>query len=214
MTGKILVLTFVVIMTAVVVGAETTYRATLAGSREVPGPGDNGASGLAVATVDGSTLYYFLYVHNTAVPTAAHIHVGDIGSSGGVLLGLVSDGGGFSAVGGSSYIATGSLTLSGEQASALSGDPAGHYFNVHNADHPAGAVRGQLLGDGAADRMFATDLRGGREVPSPGDGDGRGFAAFAIDGGRSTTTCGPRRSQRRPRRTSMAVCPESPVGPS
>jgi len=178
-----LVFTFIVILRAAAAMAQPTYRATLAGDREIPGPGDADGSGLAVATVDGSTLHFFLLAHNIAAPTAAHVHVGAAGTGGAVLVALVTDPAGFVDVGNASYLATGSVALTTEQAAAITGDPAGHYFNIHNADHVAGAVRGQLLGDGSGEGVFATDLRGGREVPGPGDGDGRGFAALALRAG-------------------------------
>jgi hypothetical protein len=54
------------------------------------------------------------------------------------------------------------------------------YVNIHNADFPAGAVRGQLR----AGRQFPVDLpdqlaammNGANEIPGPGDPDGAGLA--------------------------------------
>jgi hypothetical protein len=36
-----------------------------------------------------------------------------------------------------------------DRAAAILGNASGHYFNVHTALNPAGAIRGQLAGGGA-----------------------------------------------------------------
>ena len=63
---------------------------------------------------------------------------------------------------------------------AIVDDPAGHYVNVHNADFPDGAVRGQLMEPPPPPVELFALLDGASEVPGPGDPDGSGFAALAL----------------------------------
>lgn len=126
------------------VGAEldtVTLTAGLAGAREVPGPGDQNGSGLARIVVDpaAGSICYTLTVRNIAPATAAHIHVGAHDQSGGVVQGLAPPTDGSS---------SGCVTNQAV-AEAVAANPSGYYVNVHNADFPGGAVRGQLAGPSA-----------------------------------------------------------------
>ena len=69
----------------------------------------------------------------SATPTAAHIHVGVAGTSGGIFVPL-----------GTAFSRKGCTTTSKETIDAIRANPKGYYVNVHNASYPAGAVRGQL----------------------------------------------------------------------
>jgi hypothetical protein len=113
------------------------FASSLKGSREVPGPGDADGDGFGAAIVDGTTIYYYLWVRNIATPTAAHIHPGVAGRSGGVAVDFAP-----TFAGG---VASGSVTTSAATAQAILADPQAFYMNVHNAEFTAGAVRGQLL---------------------------------------------------------------------
>ena len=55
------------------VGAQT-FNMTLSGGRETGAGGDPGGRGLAVITIDGTTVRYYIWVRDIAQPTAAHIH--------------------------------------------------------------------------------------------------------------------------------------------
>ena len=112
--------------------------ATLTGANEVPGPGDPDGSGTARVTVNRgqSQVCYELRVANIQTATAAHIHEAPAESSGPVVLGLTKPNAyGFS---------SGCITVSRKLADELAADPSDYYVNVHNAQFPAGAVRGQL----------------------------------------------------------------------
>lgn len=124
--------------------AETPYLATLAGSNEAPGPGDPDGRGAAAVSIaldagtmaDTAEVCFDLAYQGIADPTMAHIHDGPAGSPGPVVV---------------DFGAPTPDSFSGcvdNVANALAADilanPAEYYVNVHNADHPAGALRGQL----------------------------------------------------------------------
>ena len=114
-----------------------TFSATLTGAAEVPGPGDTDGSGTATIRVNRSTqeICYDLTVSNIAPATAAHIHVGGAGVAGPVAVPLEAPSDGTSS----------GCVKSGRWAAQISVKPQDFYVNVHNADFPAGAVRGQLV---------------------------------------------------------------------
>lgn len=120
----------------------TVLTATLTGAAEVPGPGDDDGSGSATISVDAAAgiLCYEITVADIDTPTAGHIHTGAADTSGDVLIGLFADAAGLN---------SGCVTdVSADDIIILLGEPAGHYVNIHNAEFPAGAVRGQLVASG------------------------------------------------------------------
>jgi hypothetical protein len=66
-------------------------------------------------------------------PNASHIHKGRRGVSGKVVVPL-----------GAGYKRQGCTTASKALVRAIVRSPGAYYVNVHNAKHPAGAMRGQL----------------------------------------------------------------------
>ena len=113
------------------------FSTALTGAEEVPGPGDPDGSGEAVLTLNHGQgqVCFQLMVSDIAPATAAHIHVGPVGVAGPVVVGLTPPTGGSS---------SGCVTADRDLIKAIIQDPANYYVNVHNADFPAGAVRGQL----------------------------------------------------------------------
>ena len=65
-------------------------KATLTGNAEVPGPGDSDGTGTFTATLNAgkNQVCYELAVSNVGSATAAHIHTGEAGKAGPVLLTL------------------------------------------------------------------------------------------------------------------------------
>jgi hypothetical protein len=114
-----------------------SLSATLTGAAEVPGPGDPDGSGTATLTVNPGLgqICYELSVSGIAPATAAHIHVGAVTEAGPVVVPLEPPTGGTS---------SGCAEVSRELALAILTHPTDYYVNVHNAEFPAGAVRGQL----------------------------------------------------------------------
>ena len=129
----------------VVMAAETTLTATLAGVTEGDNPGDEDGSGTASIVLDpeAGTACWTLTVENIEPVTQSHIHVGAEGESGDIVVPLDIDG-----FEGSSEGCTGPM----EDAAILQDiidNPAGFYVNVHTGDFPAGAIRGQLAASAA-----------------------------------------------------------------
>lgn len=111
--------------------------ATLTGVAEVPGPGDPDGSGTATVAVNQGQgeVCFVLTVADIAPATAAHIHRGAAGVAGPVVVPLVPPTDGTS---------TGCASADRSLLKAIRQNPEDYYVNVHNADLPAGAVRGQL----------------------------------------------------------------------
>lgn len=106
------------------------------------GGGDPDGSGEAEVTIaagsrDGMTeLCWEIEVEDIADPTRAHIHAGAAGVNGPIVVTF------FDAP--QPPLLEGCTSVAGDLARQIAQDPASYYVNVHNADFPAGAVRGQL----------------------------------------------------------------------
>jgi CHRD domain len=114
-----------------------TLSATLTGAAEVPGPGDPDGSGTATLTVNPGLgqICYELTVSGIAPATAAHIHIGSVTEAGPVVVPLAPP---------TQGTASGCVSVSRELALEILKHPSDYYVNVHNAEYPAGALRGQL----------------------------------------------------------------------
>lgn len=117
--------------------------ATLSGANETGG-GDGDGGGAFTAEIDAGSgdLCFTLSVDGIGEPTAAHIHAGAAGADGDpvVTISVTGDDG------------DECVAVQRDVAAAIVADPAGYYVNVHSAEFPKGAVRGQLAlaasGDG------------------------------------------------------------------
>ena len=110
---------------------------TLNGAEEVPTPGDPDGSGMATLRVNPGQgeVCYTLSVSGIDPAAAAHIHFAPVGVAGDVVVHLEAPTDGTSA---------GCADVSRELAKALIKTPENYYVNVHNAEFPGGALRGQL----------------------------------------------------------------------
>jgi hypothetical protein len=122
-----------------------TLNAELNGANEVPGPGD--ADGVGVAEVNvaarSGALCFAIAVEAIGPATAAHIHVGAAGVAGDIVVPLDPPVGFGS---GATQVSAGCLTkLDTSLLRDIAKNPGNYYVNVHNAEFPAGAVRGQLV---------------------------------------------------------------------
>jgi hypothetical protein len=114
------------------------FSTRLTGPVEVP-PGDPDGSGTATFTVNPGLgeVCWDIEVENITLPaTATHIHVAPAGVAGLVVIPLTAPD--------ASGTSSGCVEVDRSLAKAIVRDPADYYVNVHNADFPAGAVRGQL----------------------------------------------------------------------
>ncbi len=115
-----------------VFAAKVVFTATLTGSNE-PAGGDADGTGSFSAEIDANA-GDFCYVYTAdkiAKPTMMHVHSGATGTNGPpvITLELVSDV---------------CIAVDPEVLKAIIANPANYYVNFHNAEFPAGALRGQL----------------------------------------------------------------------
>jgi hypothetical protein len=105
---------------------------TLMGAAEVPGPGDPDGTGIARLTFNPgkNQVCYELKVDKIAAANGAHIHAGVAGKAGPPVVTLSAS--------------KDCATLEQEKIMDIIKNPANYYVNVHNAEFPNGALRGQL----------------------------------------------------------------------
>lgn len=115
----------------------------LTGTEESPGPGDADATGQANLRLNqgqNKVCFDISWSDVDGAVVAGHIHVGDAGSPGPVVVTLFTG----------SFAGTDSITgcaqnVTAELIKAIRQDPTAYYVNVHSLPaFPAGAVRGQL----------------------------------------------------------------------
>jgi sugar lactone lactonase YvrE len=130
----------------------TPLVATLAGEAEVddqgnPGQGDPDGSGSATITLDADAgkVCAQIVVADIAQPTQAHIHRGEAGTNGPVVVD-------FTPFISGSVISGCAEEVDSDLIKAIQANPSNYYVNVHNAEYSAGAVRGQLIRGDAADQ--------------------------------------------------------------
>ncbi|HEX6492509.1 MAG TPA: CHRD domain-containing protein [Candidatus Dormibacteraeota bacterium] len=116
--------------------ATTNEQANMTGPQETSPPGPANAMGVAKITIDdvANTICYSLTYAGISKPTAAHIHVGARGVAGPVVVDF-------------NYIKNGDkgcVPADPTVVKQVRDAPAGYYVNVHTAEYPKGAIRGQL----------------------------------------------------------------------
>jgi len=76
--------------------------------------------------------------------TDAHIHNAGVGIIGGVYVPVGLTAGELVLTNGGGSVTKNGINVPADKAAAILSNPAGHYFNVHTALNPNGAIRGQL----------------------------------------------------------------------
>ncbi|MDX3850983.1 CHRD domain-containing protein [Streptomyces sp. AK02-01A] len=120
------------------------------GDQEVPKDdkskvGDPDGRAVTFLDPEGSRLNYSMAWLNTGSPTLGHVHQGPAGKNGEVRFPLFT-----TPVPAGIFAISG--TLSGQDPAMVEevrNDPGGFYANLHTAEFPDGAVRGQLFGSSA-----------------------------------------------------------------
>ncbi|MCB2061203.1 MAG: CHRD domain-containing protein [Novosphingobium sp.] len=112
-----------------------TLTASLNGANETAG-GNADGSGSFTAEVDADAgdFCYMLAVDGIGEPTAAHIHSGAAGADGAPVTSVEVTGEDLDEC----------VALEPDTLAAIVAAPGDYYVNVHTAQFPAGAVRGQL----------------------------------------------------------------------
>lgn len=140
------------------------------GTQEVP---PAAASDSMAATVDidpqAGTITYTVSFQGSEPAVAAHIHKGEAGVSGPVVVPLDE------AVVNASGTAT--VTVDKSLAAAIVAAPGDYYVNVHTASYPAGAARGQL---GAGAGTVPTAVNAGTGGQYAAGNNGLGAPAIAL----------------------------------
>ena len=142
--------------------ATESFRAQLNGANERPDPRTTTATGTANFTFRRDTLRWTITMTNITNVTAAHIHIGDANTAGGILLGLTAANPSSSLIEG--FVTRAQFTAPGAPNQAVTfdnlldmlrnGNQA--YVNVHTrntalpatqlqaGNYPAGEIRGQV----------------------------------------------------------------------
>ncbi len=139
------------------------FQVALTGEAESPAgdPVGTGTATIRLRAGQGQVCYQ-LAAKNLPAAVAAHLHHGDSGASGPVVIPLATP----NAAGSSSGCAAAARTL----VKAILADPASYYVNVHTGEFPGGAIRGQLTGTSTASfgTILAFDLKGTSEPNATG----------------------------------------------
>jgi hypothetical protein len=165
------------------------FSSALSGANEVGTPGDPNGSAKSLVEINGDRVTFAFVWKGIQAPTMGHIHIGAAGVGGGVKVPLFT-----SPVPETTDGIAGVVTVSDPTlVAAISSHPGDFYLNLHTADFPAGAVRGQLA-PARRDRApldllkglpLQTLLDGDSEVPAgAGDPDGQGIAMVRASGHR------------------------------
>jgi hypothetical protein len=127
---------FLALIPAALMAAPATISAALSGSATSKGGDPDGSGGFSV-TLDPDThdFCYTLWAAKIGKPTQAHLHTGTAGTDGAAVVTLDVTG----------KADEQCIALAKAKAQALIDNPGDFYVDVHTADFPDGAIRGQLV---------------------------------------------------------------------
>jgi|SRR5919107_638091 hypothetical protein len=136
---------------------QESFSAELTGGEEVP-PVDTNATGIANLQNNVQTINYQLSVNDLVNVTQAHIHRGEEGENGKIVVTLYNTTmptGPMSGLLSQGNITAANLVgpLAGQQLTDLVSimDNGTAYVNVHTKDFPLGEIRGQIAAEGEAE---------------------------------------------------------------
>ncbi len=113
--------------------ATTKLEANLNGKADGAPKTNKGKAEVRLNAATGKVCWEFALAKIDGKPNQAHIHKGKAGVAGNVVVPL-----------GASYKRQGCTSATKSLVKAILKSPGSYYVNVHNAKHPAGAMRGQL----------------------------------------------------------------------
>ena len=113
--------------------ATTKLEANLNGKADGAPKTNKGKAEVRLNAATGKVCWEFTLAKIDGKPNQAHIHKGKAGVAGNVVVPL-----------GASYKRQGCTSAAKSLVKAILKSPGSYYVNVHNAKHPAGAMRGQL----------------------------------------------------------------------
>jgi hypothetical protein len=150
--------------------ADAYYRAHLSGTQVAPYGVKSKAHGGIVAELDGDSLKVSgSFADMPSAYTTSHIHMGVAGQNGGVAHGLSAEFSNSDSTAGVYTVSDNSFKLTAEQKTALENRKL--YVNLHSEDHPASALRGQVVAQSRA--TFVSNLSSSNQSPSyNSDGNG------------------------------------------
>lgn len=132
----------------------STLTATLSGDQETT-PTVTGAlgTGTLTLTLPTRTLSGGIAI-NGMTASAAHVHLGEVGTNGAVIVNMTE-----SSPGSGSWAVASDTVLTEAQAAAFA--TGGLYFNAHTAENPGGEIRGQI-----GREVLAAQLSARQEIPT------------------------------------------------
>ena len=142
-----------------------TLLSAMSGDQELPTT-VTGALGTGTLTLESPSLKLSgSFSVNGMTASAGHIHIGNTGANGPVIVPMTT-------TGGLVFTVPANTTLT--QAQATSFAEGGLYFNAHSAENPGGEVRGQI-----GREVFASQMSNAQEVPANASAaTGNGFLDF------------------------------------
>ena len=145
----------------------TTLSASLSGDQE-PTPTATGALGTGTLSLSLPSLELGGSISlNGMAANAAHVHLGDVGVNGPVIVPLAE-----TTAGSGVWAVPPGTMITEAQATAFSA--GGLYFNAHSTDNPGGEIRGQI-----GRQVQAAQLSAAQEVPSNATtATGNGLVSF------------------------------------
>ena len=149
------------------------------GAKEVPGPGDPDGRGRAFVRLAGGKACFVLEWSKINAPIAAHIHEGRAGVAGPVVVLFFQPGTNAASLPDTLSSVAGCVDVDRGLARKIAANPSDYYVNIHTADFPDGAIRGQLHRCAPPRPRPAAPAHGQAPGPTrsrPADPDGRGLA--------------------------------------
>src|SRR4051812_40299267 len=129
----VVVVSLVAVLAANGATRATKLEATLNGKADSAPASNKGKVELTLNGATGKVCWEFKLAKIDGKPNQAHIHKGKAGVAGNVVVPL-----------GANYKRQGCTSAAKTLVKAILKHPGSYYVNVHNAKHPAGAMRGQL----------------------------------------------------------------------